>query len=407
MIDDYFNIALKNLKNRALRSWLTVLGVVLGVFLITSLLTFSEAIPRAVQEMLRQIGGDVIMVMPGEGIDISTYIGFASGLELGNEELEAVKRARGVDIVLEMPFQAENVRWRDQVETVLVWGLDFESGLEMIRDDMGWRISEGRYPRPGRREVILGQLIPRNFFPGIQPGDEITVSGRKFTVSGIMQSLGHRENDSTILFDIDDYRSVTGTREGTPVIMARVEQGHDLNVVISNIERSLEDTIARRRGEDSPSFTVLSSDAMLELVDTVLGAIQSVIIALSLVSVLVGSIGIMNTTFTSVNQREKEIGVLKAVGAKKRDILAMFLIESGIIGLVGGLIGIASGISFAYFMAYLVNQNPEMIVEVQVQASPYLAIFAVLGSLFLGVVSGYLPAKKAADLNPVDALMYE
>ncbi len=406
MVDDYFKIALRNLKNRALRSWLTVLGVVLGVFLIVSLLTFSEAIPRAVQEMLRQIGGDVIMIMPGEGLDLSTYIGFASGLELGNEELEAVRRTRGVDMALEMPFQAENVRWRDKTEPVLVWGLDFETGLDMIRHDMGWRIAEGDYPRPGRREVILGRLIPRNFFPGIKPGDEITVSGRRFTVSGIMQSLGHRENDSTIIFEIGDYRSVTGTREGTPVIMARVEQGYDLDTVIANIERSLEDTVARRRGEDSPSFTVLSSDAMLDLVDTVLGAIQAVIIALSLVAVSVGSIGIMNTTYTSVNQRIKEIGVLKAVGAKRRDILRMFMIESGMIGLVGGLIGYLLGVSAAYFTAYLVNQNPDVIVEVQVQYSPSLALFAIIGSFLLGCLSGYFPAKKAADLNPVDALSY-
>ncbi len=408
MFLEYFKLALRNLKNRALRSWLTVLGIVMGVFLVVSLLSFSEGIPESIRQMLRQIGGDVIMVLPGGGYDLDTMMGIMAGRELSGDDVEAIKRARGTDLVLEVPWRGEQVRWQDKSELILIWGLDFQEGSEMIRYDMGWTPSEGDYPRPGRREVILGHLVSENIFPGIEVGDEISVRGKRFTVSGILMSLGHRENDNTVVFNIDEYRDVTGEREGAVVAMARVEEGYDIDMAIRNIETSLEERALRRRGEeDESSYGVFSSESMIEMVERVLGVIQGGIIALSAIAILVGAIGIMNTMFTSVGQRVKEIGILKAVGAKRKSIIGVFLMEAGLIGLVGGIIGLILGLLASHLAAYLVSMSPGVIVSVEAQTSPQLIIGTLIFSFLLGCLSGFLPAKRASDLKPVDALMYE
>ncbi len=404
MIKEYFKIAVRNIKKRALRSWLTILGIVIGAFLVVSLISLSEGLNKAVMGELQAVGTNIVMVVPGEGFDMTAMFG---GLQLKNQEMDAIRRARGVEVALEMPWKIENVRWRQESESVLLWALDLQTGTDVARVDMGWDVREGSFARPGRREVMVGNLVPRNIFPGIKPGDEITVSGRKFTVSGILRSLGNREDDSSIIFDLSDYRAVTGTVEGTPVGIVRIEDGYDIDLAISNIERSLEEVMVRRRGEDSPSFTVLSSEAMIEMVENILGVIQAGIIAFASIAILVGAIGIMNTMFTSVRERTKEIGVLKAVGAKRKHISALFLIESGMIGLFGGLMGIITGLGAARFGQFILDQNPDVLISIEAQAPFYLIFYTLLFSFLLGCLSGLLPARRAARLDPVDALMYE
>ncbi len=402
---EYFRLAYRNIKKRALRSWLTIFGIIIGVFLVVSLLSLSEGLNRAVMGELQAVGSNMIMVMPGEGgYDMTALIG---GQELGRAEMDAIRRARGVEVALEMPWKIRNVRWRQTSDSVLLWALDFQTGTDVARTDMGWDVREGSFARSGRREVMVGHLVPRNIFPGLEVGDEITVSGRKFIVSGILRSLGNREDDNSIVFDLPDYRAVTDTTEGTPIALVRVEDDYDIDLAVSNIERALEETMVRRRGDDSPSFSVMTSEAMIEMVESILGIIQAGILAFASIAILVGAIGIMNTMFTSVRERTKEIGILKAVGAKRKHINKLFLVESGMIGLVGGILGTVMGMGVAKLGEWALAQNADALFTIQAHFSPNMIILTLLFSFLLGCISGYLPAKKAAKLNPVDALMYE
>ncbi|MGM0439087.1 MAG: ABC transporter permease [Patescibacteria group bacterium] len=401
---EYFKLAYRNIKKRALRSWLTILGIIIGVFLVVSLLSLSEGLNNAVMGQLQAVGTDIVMIMPGSGgLDATSFVG---GAELKDRHIQAIERTRGVEVVLEMPYTAQTLRFRDRTETNLVTGLDMQDGLDMAINDMGFEIREGEFPRPGRREVLLGHLVPRDTFPDIEPGDQITASGRKFTVAGILKSLGNNQDDNSIIFDLEDYRDVTDTTEGTPVAVARVEEGQDVNRVVANIERSLDEVGKRKRGEDSPSFSVMSSEAMIEMVESILGLIQAGIIAFASIAIIVGAIGIMNTMFTSVRERTKEIGVLKAVGAKKKHIHSIFLVESGMIGLVGGTLGIILGIGFAKLGEIAIAQAG-IGLTLEAHFSVNMILITLFFSFLLGCGSGYFPAKKAAKLNPVDALMYE
>ncbi len=400
---EYFKLAYRNIKNRALRSWLTILGIIIGVFLVVSLISLSEGLNKAIMSQLQAVGTDTIMILPGDGLGAAT---FAGGLELNDNHLQAIRRTAGVETVVEMPYRAHPVRYEGSSETTFIMGLDMGRGLDVARDDMGFEIRKGEFARQGRREVLIGHLVPRDTFPGIEPGDQITASGRKFTVAGILKSLGNREDDNSIIFDLPDYRAVTDTVEGTPMAIAKVAEGYDVDTVVTNIEYSLEDVGKRRRGEDSPSFSVMSSEAMIDMVESILGVLQAGIVAFASIAILVGAIGIMNTMFTSVKERTKEIGVLKAVGAKRKHINKLFLIESGMIGLMGGILGALLGMGFAK-LGELAIAQAELGLALEAHFSVNMILLTLFFSFLLGCISGYLPAQKAAKLNPVDALMYE
>ncbi len=400
---EYFRLAYRNIKNRALRSWLTILGIIIGVFLVVSLISLSEGLNKAIMSQLQAVGTDTIMILPGDGFGATT---FAGGLELKDRHLQAIRRTAGVESVLEMPYSANPVRYQNTTETTFIMGLDMGDGLNMARDDMGFEVREGQFARPGRREVTIGHLVPRDTFPGIEPGDEITVAGRKFTVAGILKSLGNREDDNSIIFDLPDYRTITDTVEGTPVAIAKVADGYEVDTVVTNIEYSLEDVGKRRRGEESPSFSVMSSEAMIDMVESILGVLQAGIVAFASIAILVGAIGVMNTMFTSVRERTKEIGVLKAVGAKQKHISRLFLIESGMIGALGGVLGVGLGVGFAKVIEVIIRQA-ELGMTLEAHFSVQMILLTLFFSFLLGCISGYFPAQKAAKLNPVDALMYE
>ncbi len=404
MYSEYFKIAFQNLRARSLRSWLTVLGIVIGIFLVISLLSLSEGLKESVMRELQTMGGDMIMVVPGDVSDMMTAM--MGGVELKDREIDAIKRARGVDVVLEMPFAGAMVRHYQQTEMNLIYGIDLGEGLRVLHEDMGWDTVEGRLAMPRRREVMVGNLVPRDVFPDLIVGDSITIEGREFIVSGVLRSLGNREDDLAIAMDLQDYRDVTGRREGTPMALVKAEEGHDIEIVMANIERELEESMVRRRGEDSPSFSVISSENVIEMVGNIMGTLQAAVVAFASVAIVVGGIGIMNTMYTSVKERTKEIGLLKAVGAKRKNIITIFLFEAGIIGFIGGIGGVLLGLLLAFGVeAYFANSSAMFHLEAHM--SVWLVLFGLAFSFFVGCISGFLPARQAARLEPVEALRYE
>ncbi len=400
---EYIKIAIRNLKNRSLRSSLSILGIIIGVFLVVSLVSLAQGITEGIQQQLDMIGGDLIMVMPGEGFDITSIIG---GAQLKDREIEAIARARGVRTVLESPWGVESVRSEDQSKNTLLWGIDYGEGIPVLESLMGLEAEKGSLPRPGRREVVVGNLIPQDIFSDLRVGDQLTISGRRFTVSGILRSLGSRQDDLSIMMDLSDYREVTGSREGTQAAIVQIESGFNVDSVAENIRMELEEVGRRRRGEEEASYSVITADAAVDIANNIMNILQLAVLAFASIAVFVGAIGIMNSMYTAVRERTKEIGVLKAIGAKRKDISTIFLIESGIIGLIGGIIGIILGIAAAKIGEYfLIDAHP--LVYIQAHISFSLIFFTLLFSFLIGCLAGFFPARQAAKKDPVEALMYE
>jgi len=402
-IKEYIRIAIRNLRTRRLRSWLTMIGIVIGVFLVMSLLSLSEGIKTAVMQQLKMMGKDLIIIIPGELTNLATTM--AGGLELTDDDIKAIKKAEGVDAIVPMTYKGIVMRYQEEKKTVLVAGISLREGLDILKSDMGFELIEGRWPIPGKRETFVGYLVPKEVFPGMKTETQITLKGKQFEIVGVLKSVGSKQDDSQVYIDLDIYREITGEREGAKMAMAKVKPGYLAEEVVENIKENLEESRKRRRGEDLPSYTVLSSEKMTDIVGSIMGLIQVVTLGFASIAIIVGGIGIMNTMYTSVHERIREIGIMKAVGAKNKIIITIFLIESGIFGLVGGIGGIVLGLGLAKIVEiYCQIQNLFLL---KASITPQLILFGLAFSFLIGCIAGYLPARSASKLNPVDALRYE
>ena len=404
MIKEYIKIAIRSLKRSKVRSWLTMVGVVIGVFLIISLLSLSEGIKGAILQQLAMIGKDIIMVFPGEISNPATT--FGGDLELSDNDIAAIKKAEGVDKIVPMTYKGLTMRFEGKVETILVNGISLEEGgLDVLKEDVGWQASEGRWPVAGKNEIIIGKAIPEDIFPGLEVGEKIIISGKDFRVSGILQSLGNKQDDTSATMDLKIFQSLTGEREGAKFVMAKIKAGYDVDNVAKNIEEALTKSRKRVRGVDTPTFSVLTSEKAISIVGDILAIIQAAIFGFASISIVVGGVGIMNTMYTSVHDRIREIGIMKAVGAKRRVITLIFLIESGFFGLFGGIGGIILGLGLAKAAELILQTSGGFYLKASM--SPWLIIFGIAFSFLIGCIAGYLPARSASKLNPVEALRYE
>tara|TARA_Y100000310_G_scaffold342595_1_gene446470 strand:- start:513 stop:1730 length:1218 start_codon:yes stop_codon:yes gene_type:complete len=402
-IKEYFKIAIRNLRTRQLRSWLTIVGVIIGVFLIVSLLSLSEGLKGAVLQQLKMMGSDLVMIMPGELSDITTTI--TGGLELTNDDIKTIEKTDGIDFVVPMTYKAEVMRYEGEKKIVLIYGNNWKDALKIYQEDMGWSLKEGEWPIPGKSEVVVGSLVPEEIFPGLEVGGTAVINGKKFKVVGILNSLGSKQDDSMIGMDLDIYRLVTGEREGAKMAFAKVKSGYDTEKVVEDIKFNLEENKKRKKREDVASYTVLSSEKITSIVGDIMGMIQVVIFGFASIAIIVGGIGIMNTMYTSVRERVKEIGVMKAIGAKSSTIVTIFLIESGMFGMIGGIGGTLLGVGLAKIIEIYFQFHPVFYMKAEV--GPGLILFALTFSFLVGCLSGFLPSRSAAKLKPVEALRYE
>ena len=401
-LKEYFHIAFRNLKTRSLRSWLTILGIVIGIFLIISLLSLSQGIKATITKQLKALGGEMIFVMPG---DISNPLSlFMGGAKLEKADIEVMEKTEGVDKVLTMSYQSVVTRYEDQGKTVFLAGVSFGAGIEILEKFQGWSLEKGNWPLPGRREVLVGQQVAHEIFnKDIKVNSEIAIKGRKFKIAGILNSLGSKADDSFIYMDAVLYQELTGEKRGTAQqALVKIKEGSDLNKVAGRIKENLQETRKRRTGTDVADFSVITSEKMGDIAGDILAVIQFAIVAFASIAIVVGGIGIMNTMFTSVRERTREIGIMKAIGAKNSAVLTIFLIEAGIIGLAGGIGGTILGVIFAKTIELYGQVHPLFYFSASI--TPGLIIFGMAFSFLVGCLSGFFPAKRAASLRPVEAL---
>jgi len=404
-IKEYFQLAWRNLKSRSLRSWLTILGIVIGVFLIIALLSVSESIKTTINQQLKALGSEIIFVMPGGFSDITSIMAmYLSGSRLERADIEAIKKTPGVETVLLMSYSALTMRYQGESKTVFVIGQPWDEGVEILAKFQGWSLAEGRWPIAGRREIIIGQQVAKAIFKEkVAINTEATIKGRKFLIVGILNSLGSKTDDSAVYLDLSLFQEITGEQKGTAqMATVKVQEGQSTSQVAEDLKIKLQETRKRRISTDEADFSVVTSDTMQEIAGSILAIIQFTVFIFASIAIVVGGIGITNTMFTSVRERTREIGVMKAVGAKNSTILYIFLIESGIIGLAGGLGGTILGIIFNWVIVTYAQIHPVFYFTFSI--GPGLIMFGLSFSFLIGCLAGVFPARRAAKLRPVEAL---
>jgi len=407
MFRDNFNLAYKNIKERMSRSILTLLGIAIGIMAIISLMGIGEGMNVAVEGELSSLS-DTIIVSVGEGFSIFSGGQLEdTGEYLTERDITDLERIPGVKEVNTQLTGMASLSFNGDGNSVFVTvtGMEIESmNLQYGLTDL----SEGTLLEVGdQSKIIIGYDVAHDYFDNdISIGSRVKINGKKFFVNGIFSQEGFggvSTNDDLVLLTSRDFQKATGESN---IFVATVSV-YDVNEVDS-VALEIERVINENHGdEDFASATSMSS--ILDSIQSIMGILQTVLIAIASIALVVASIGIMNTMLTSVMERTREIGIMKAIGATNKDIMSIFIIEGLLLSLVGGISGIILGILGSQGVAILLsNMGPGMGGTPLEPVITFMAIALGLSvSMIVGILSSLYPAWKAARMSPIEAVRYE
>ncbi len=395
MIEEiYFSI--KNIKETKTRSFLTVMGIVIGVAIVVSMVSIGEGMRASVSEQLNAIGSDKIMVVPSGMMSMQGPP--SESLPFTDSQIRAVKAIPQVKDIVKVFYRPTTAKFRNEVESMWVSGIK-RGGMNQFRKY--YNIKEGRFfSENSFDEIDIGYRVADKIFDNkVHVGDTLKIKGKNFRVVGIFGEIGNTEDDSSVYMSLNSVRDLFNA--GNEITMFWVVANN--KGVVKPLATKIEKVLKKIRG--GKDFDVLTKEQLAKQIDTMIGIITFVIGGIASISLVVGSVIIMNTMLTSVLERTREIGVMKAIGADDSMVLKIFVAEAGILGIVGGIIGIVVGAIISAFIQYMgtmyIGSSFQTLITVK------LIISALGFSLFIGVTSGLYPAYRAAKLNPAEALRYE
>lgn len=406
-----FKLAVGSLFHSKLRSILSIIGIVIGVASVIIIVSIGSGLQFYIEDKLSMMGNDLIMLTPGYsktgapstaremmGGAISPY------KPLIDKDIQAIKLLPNIKDIGGGIYDRADLKYLSEKTSVLVQGFEPKVMKVMFPMDM----NKGRTLNYGDRNVaILGYNVAYKLFKkDIQLNRQIYLNNKPFRVIGIMEEIGMGSDDDQVYIPLEFARELFPDiqEKEFSYLLIKVKDADIVENTVNLIEKKLRAT--RGVNENTQDFTVSSSQALQEMVSGILLALTLFLGAIAAISLLVGSVGIANTMFTSVLEKTKEIGIMKAIGAKNKDILLIFLLNSGLIGLVGGLIGMLIGIGVSEgLIPFVLSKFTNL--EIRPVVTVWMVLFTLIFSFLIGIISGMIPAYKASKKNPVDALRYE
>ncbi len=403
MLKDYFSLAFGNLKHRGLRSWLTILGIFIGIAAVVSLISMGTGLKTAITGQFGALSVDRLTIQnkgTGFGPPGSTVVE-----KLNKKDADIVKSVNGVDKVVTRLIRVEEIEYNKISEFRYISDIPEEKeSMDFVYESFDVEVEKGKLLEQGDKgKVLLGNdfLDTDKFEKDFSVGKIIKINGKEFEIIGILKKAGTFQLNGVVFILRSDLEEILDIKNEYDMIVVQVTDKDKIEEVVNEIERKLRENRNEKIGEES--FDVQTPIQALSSVNTILNIINLIVIGIAAISLFVGGVGIANTMYTSVLERTREIGVMKAIGAQNKDILMIFLIESGLLGLVGGIIGALIGLGGALGISIIANQALGAKLFI-VSVSYPLLIGAIVFSFLVGVVSGILPAIQASKLKPVDAL---
>jgi len=402
MILDYLKLAIENILHRQLRAWLTVLGIVIGIAAVVALVSLGQGLQYTVEQQFVKIGADKITIQ-AKGVQGAP--GTSSGNNiLTKDDYDVVRKSQGVYGVVQVLARFGKIEFNKKIKYTYVRGLPLDDTKNIYLETGVYDVDQGRFLRNGdKNKVVVGPEFAKeiNFGKPILVNEKIKINDKEYTVIGIFKAGGNPGISQAVVMTLDDARELYSEPDEVSMMQVKVNDAKDIDKTVENIKKDLRRYRNVKEGQED--FTVQSTKQFIESFLVVFNVITVLLVGLASISLLVGAIGIANTMYTAVLERNREIGVMKSIGARNSQILTIFLIESALIGLLGGIIGVALGA--------LISKGAEIAIGgflgpgfFMVFLPWWLLVGAAAFALIIGTISGILPAKQASSLNPVDAL---
>ena len=402
MLTDYFNFALSAIIHRGTRSFLTMLGIVVGIATIVILIAVGQGMQNAITSQFEKIGSNRIIIVPG-GIFMGPMGGGLSSSKLTESDLSVVQKVKGVELSRGILTKPAEAKFGDRIRPITVMGTPTDSQASKFMEKMGFLdVEKGRQlTASDTYSVIIGNKFGSSLFnKTITIGDRIDINGKTFKVVGIQVSMGMGTYDTMARIIMDTARDLFNSTDDFTGIYGSVAEGYTVNDVADDVKEALRKHRGEKKGEET--FSVQTTEQMVSSLGSIIGIVQAVFVGLAAISLVVGGVGIMNSMYTSVLERTRQIGIMKSVGARNSDILLIFMFESGIIGLIGGIFGILAGIGLSFAFNFIATSMLELTFQAAVTIP--LIVGALTFSFLVGMISGFMPAQRAASMRPADAM---
>ena len=403
MYKESFLMAWASLIANKMRSILTMLGIIIGVAAVIALVSIGNGVKQDIQNSISSLGSNLLMVMPGAPRTPGVRPSAGSMKSLKVSDYEAIAKLDGVKAASLMTNGSYVVIYQNKNWTTSVSGVSYN-----YLDVNNWSMKSGRFlseknVQNRERVAVVGKTVVKNLFGDEDPvGAEIRVKNIPFRIIGVLNSkgsgaMGNDQDDMVII----PYTTAMERVEGVDYLRMIYVVGKDENG-IDRLQSDIENLLRVRHGikdTNLDDFNIQNMNSIMETMEETTGTLTLFLGAVAAISLVVGGIGIMNIMLVSVTERTREIGVRKALGATYSVIVTQFLIEAVVISLMGGIIGIILGIGSSKLIGMASGMSTVISVPTIVMSFAF--------SMAIGLIFGIYPARKAAKLNPIDALHYE
>jgi putative ABC transport system permease protein len=397
-------VATQSILKNKMRTMLTMLGIIIGVGAVIVMVAVGMGARSQIHDQINSMGTNMIVITPGSSNAGGVSQGAGTFNRLTLDDVEKIQREAvtisGVSPVIATFTQAISGQgnWRTRINGV-------STDYRAIRD---WETSEGTWftetdVRTNRKVALLGKVVAENLFPGMDPiGQRVQLRNVPFDVIGVLSSKGQTasgtDQDDIVILPYTTANTRLSGRQFIPQILVSTSSPGEIPAAQEEVRQILREAHGLGVGEPD-DFTIQNQTDLAETAEGTTKVMSMLLAAIASISLLVGGIGIMNIMLVSVTERTREIGIRMAIGARGRDVLTQFLVESIVMSLLGGLIGLALGVGGATILSRVMGWSTLV--------SPTTVLIAVGFSAAVGVFFGYYPARKAAGLNPIEALRYE